>query len=524
MLEFSRFKIVIVLLVCSWAFWMALPNALSTEARASLASILPEKSVKLGLDLQGGVHLLLDVDFDSYLDEKIDTLVETAREKLTSERIRYVPPFKTSKTGIDFGLRDAAKDGDKVKELFRDIYQEAGVEISETGKVSIRYREEAIKEMKTDIVNRSIEIVRRRVDETGTLEPIIQRQGDTRIILQVPGLTDSGPLKDKLKSTAKMSFHLMDTTNPYPNRKITPPRGTMLLTGQDEKRISYYLVKKPVLIGGENLEDARAAFDQQTGQPIITFRFDGYGAKKFAQITRENVGKPFAIVLDKQVVTAPNINEPITGGRGQISGRFDLAEAQNTALLLRAGALPAPLTFLEERTVGPSLGQDSIDAGMAAAGLGIVLVLVLMFLFYGLFGLFANIALVINILLVVAVLSLFQATLTLPGIAGLVLTMGMAVDANVLIFERIKEETRHGKTPYAAIDHGFGQAFKTILDSNFTTIIATLMLYIYGTGPVKGFAVTLSVGILCSMFSAILFTRMLIIIWLRRTKPNKLAL
>ncbi len=523
MLDFPRWKISFIIAICLWGVWLAVPNILSEQTRENFPSLLPRNSMNLGLDLRGGSYLLLEVDFKAYLKEQLQDLVDETRAKLRKERIGY-RALAAVNSGATFQLRNADEKG-RVEEIFQDMYQDAQLEISESGNVSIQYRDDYIENLKVSVVEQSIEIVRRRVDETGTREPIIQRQGDTRILLQVPGLENPERLKELLGRTAKMTFHLMDEANPYPAREVTPPRGTMLLHGNRENPDDYqgyFLIKRQVMLSGDLLVDARPSF--QNGQPVVSFRFNNQGGRKFAQVTRENVGKPFAIVLDGIVLTAPNINEPIPGGQGIISGNFTTQQTQDLSLLLRAGALPAPLKILEERTVGPSLGKDSIEAGKMAALAGVVLVVVLMLLFYGLFGVFSNIALAFNLVFVVGFLSLFQATLTLPGIAGMVLTMGMAVDANVLIFERIKEETRHGKTPFAAIDNGFSMAFKTIFDSNITTIMATLLLYIYGSGPVKGFAVTLSIGIICSMFSAILLTRMFIVLWLKRTKPKTLPI
>ena len=347
-------------------------------------------------------------------------------------------------------------------------------------------------------------------------------QGEDRILLQVPGLQDPESLKRLLGKTAKMSFHLMDEADPFASsvRKAKP--GYLLLDDVKPDVTQKYLVKKRVALSGDLLVDSQPTFDQ--GQPVVSFRFNNLGGKKFAKITSENINKPFAVVLDGKVITAPRINGAILGGSGIITGGFSVNEANELSLLLRSGALPAPITVIEERTVGPSLGADSIEAGKTAAIIAIILVIVMMAILYKRFGIFSNIALIFNLILILAILSLFGATLTLPGIAGVVLTMGMAVDANVLIFERIREEIRIGKTPFAAVDNGFSAAFTTILDSNITTLIATFLLFSYGTGPVKGFAVTLSVGIFCSMFSAILLTRMFVVLWLKKNKPKTLKI
>ncbi len=529
--------------VCLLGVYLAVPNFLSEETRKS--SVISDNTLKLGLDLQGGSYLLLEVDFDNYLQDRLEILEDDVRDRLQGktqngkdEKIGY-RGLAATKNQIRFSLRDIS-DISRTEERFSDMKIDIDLNITTEGEATISYRDEYLKKMRKDVVGQSIETVRRRVDLTGTREPIIQRQGDLRILLQVPGLDDPGRLKELLGRMAKMSFHLMHEDTPYLTAKKKAPPGHMLLEGYstpaEGEAKQYYLVKKKEEVSGDSLVDASAAYDEYN-RPAVRFRFDTVGGKKFAKITRENVGKPFAVVLDDgtkekgsirktlpKVLTAPNINEPIPGGTGIITGNFTTQEANDLALLLRSGALPAPLNIEEERTVGPSLGQDSIDAGKAASMLGIVLVVIFMVLFYGLFGLFSDIALLINIVLIMAVLSLFEATLTLPGIAGIVLTMGMAVDANVLIFERIREEIRNGRTPFAATDYGFRQAYKTIVDSNLTTLIATLLLFIYGSGPVKGFAVTLSVGIVCSMFSAILLTRMLVVLWLKKTRPKALPI
>lgn len=518
MLEFPKWKIFLVILICLGGVFLALPNFLPKEWSDDAST------VNLGLDLQGGSHLLMSVDFNTYFKENLQGTVDDVRLTLRKDRIGYKGlGVKSGK--VVFDLRDL-KDQEKAKSLLREGYSEDFiVDISETGQVSLQHKEETLRKMKVNVLNQSIEIVRRRVDETGTREPIIAAQGEDRILLQVPGLQDPEHLKRLLGKTAKMTFHLMDENAPFPFEPTIAPPGHELLRGdenEDPEGSRFYMIKKRVVLSGEALVDARATFDR--GSPVVSFRFNNFGGKKFAEITKNNVKKPFAIVLDGRVISAPRINEPILGGSGIISGRFSVQQVQDLALLLRAGALPAPLEILEERTVGPSLGQDSIDAGINAATLGIILVVIFMVIYYRTFGIFANIALTINLILILACLSLFQATLTLPGIAGIILTMGMAVDANVLIFERIKEEIDIGKSPFAAVDQGFAQAFKTIIDSNITTLIATFLLFSFGSGPVKGFAVTLSMGIICSMFSAILLTRLMVIIWLKSRKPQKLPI
>ncbi|MGF1609256.1 MAG: protein translocase subunit SecD [Kiloniellales bacterium] len=364
--------------------------------------------------------------------------------------------------------------------------------------------------------------MRRRIDETGTREPSIQRQGDTRILVQLPGVRDPERIKELLGKTAKLTFRFVEE-DVLPGGPI--PAGAELLPlapGEASRGESELVIRKRVMVSGDTLVDAQATF--QDNQPVVSFRFDTVGAKRFGDATRDNVGRRFAIVLDDQVISAPVIREPILGGSGVISGSFTVQQVQDLALLLRAGALPAPLTIMEERTVGPGLGADSIEAGRIASILGLVFVVVFMAATYGLFGLLANVALLVNLVLLVAALSALQATLTLPGIAGIVLTIGMAVDANVLIFERIREEVRNGRGPVSAIDAGYRRALTTIIDSNLTTLIAAVLLFQFGTGPVKGFAVTLTIGLVTSMFTAIMLTRLLVVTWLRQKRPQALPI
>lgn len=511
MLDFPKWKIWFVAVFCAASVFYAAPNFLDGKS---------SKTINLGLDLRGGSYLLLEVDFNKYVAEQLELMVDDMRSSLRKERIGYTG-LGSGDDNISLKLRNIS-DTEKAKEIISDIARDIEIEMESDGKINISFLETYIEELKRNVIGQSIEIVRRRVDETGTREPIIQRQGDLRILLQVPGLDNPENLKNLLGKTAKMTFHLMDENNPFPSDIRRAPPGEKLLSGDGEESNRKYLIKRKVMLSGDYLVDSRATFDQ--GRPVVSFRFNTQGGRKFAQITKDNVGKPFAIVLDNKVISAPVIQGPILQGSGIITGNFSVQSANDLSLLLRAGALPAPLNIIEERTVGPSLGHDSIEAGKIASIVGIILVIAFMLLFYGLFGVFSNIALVMNMIIIMAALSLFQATLTLPGIAGMVLTMGMAVDANVLIFERIREEVANGKTPYAAIDQGFSQAFKTIIDSNITTLMATLLLFIYGSGPVKGFAVTLSIGILSSMFSAILLTRMMIVIWLKKTKPKSLPI
>ncbi len=527
MVYFSKWKIALVLIVCVLGLVFALPNLLTQEQAESLPAWVPHKQINLGLDLRGGSHLLLEVETAIVIQERLEALVDTIRVDLRSARIRY------KGLGIRGGnVSVSIMDADRVaeaRELLHQIDSETVVEGDDAGGLTLVLTEQAIRDRKSSAVDQSIEIIRRRIDETGVREPTIQRQGTDRILVQLPGVDDPERVKRLIGKTAKMTFHLVDDrTSAAEAAAGRPPPGTILLPSADDLdssgRPRMLLVRKRVVVSGENLVDAQPTFDSQTNEPIVNFRFDTLGGKRFGNVTRKNVGRLLAIVLDNKVISAPRINEPILGGSGQISGSFTVAEAQDLALLLRAGALPAPLAILEERTVGPGLGADSIAAGKIASVVGLVLVIVFMVVAYGFFGLVADLSLLVNMVLIAGALSALQATLTLPGIAGIVLTIGMAVDANVLIFEHIREEVRAGRTPISAIDAGFSRALTTIIDANLTTLIAAVLLYAFGSGPVRGFAVTLAIGIAASMFTAIMLTRLVIVTWLRRTKPQTLPI
>jgi len=526
MVYFSKWKVLFVLGVVALGLIFAAPNLFSEKVADAVPDFLPHEQVNLGLDLQGGSHLLLEVDVKSVLRERLTAVVESARAELRRERIRYSGLGVRGDT-VSVSIREAAK-VENARQLILAAQQNMQLAVA-GNQIILSFSEDAIKEQARAAVEQSIEIVRRRIDETGTREPTIQQQGDDRILLQLPGVDDPERVKRLLGRTAKMTFHLLDNNGSVEEaRRGRVPPGAMLLPAEASSRSqgqpSHYLVRRRVAVGGDRLVDSQPSFDSQTNAPVVNFRFDTLGAKKFGDITARNVGRPFAVVLDKEVITAPVIREPILGGSGQISGNFTTQQAQELALLLRAGALPAPLTILEERTVGPGLGADSIAAGKFASIVGMVLVVIFMAISYGLFGLFADVALIANMILILAALSVLQATLTLPGIAGIVLTIGMAVDANVLVFERIREEVRAGRTPISAIDAGYSRAITTIIDANLTTLIASTILFFFGSGPIKGFAVTLTIGIITSLFTAIMLTRLLVVAWLRRKRPTELPL
>lgn len=527
MVYFAKWKVILVAVVCGFGVLFVAPNFLGRETADSLPTWLPHKQISLGLDLQGGSHLLLEVDVGVVITERLENLVDSVRVELRKGRIRYAGLGVTGHSVV-VTIRDATQ-GEDALDLVEDLESGVDATVDDSGRITLMLTEQAIKERRDSAVEQSIEIVRRRIDETGVREPTILRQGDDRILVQLPGVDDPERIKDLLGQTAKMTFHLVDnkvsTAEAMAGRL---PPGSVLMPSSHEKisngRPRMYVVEKRVRLSGDALVNAQPGTDSRTGEPIVNFRFDAAGGKRFGQITRDNVHRLLSIVLDGAVVSAPRINEPILGGAGQISGNFTFQSAQDLALLLRAGALPAPLVILEERTVGPGLGADSIAAGRVASVIGLFLVIGFMVLAYGRFGVMADIALMFNMILIGASLSVLQATLTLPGIAGIVLTIGMAVDANVLIFERIREEVRVGRTPISAVDAGYSRAIKTIIDANVTTLIAAILLYQFGSGPVRGFAVTLAIGIAASMFTAVLLTRLIVVTWLRRTRPQMLSI
>ncbi len=531
MAPISVWKTFIVLSICILGTLLTLPNFLSPETRMNLPSWLPHKTVNLGLDLQGGSHLLLEVDLKTGLQERLNLNLEGIRKLLREEKIGYLD-LGLEQDVITFKLRNPDQDFTKVKIALQkyDVDLEA---VQQEGYVKIGLTPASLEIKKKLIVEQSIEIVRRRIDEIGTREPLIQRQGDDLILIQLPGIENPAHVKDLLGRTAKMSFRLLDAQTPMVDTlSATPPPGCEIMPMDDktesssptsnENKTFYYVVRKEILLGGENLIDAGVNRDEYN-RAQVTFRFDAMGGRKFADITSKNIGRRLAIILDNRVISAPNINSTIHDN-GVIQGSFTFQQANDLALLMRAGALVAPLTVVEERTVGPDLGADSIQAGQRATLISIIMVGIFMLVAYALFGIIANIAMIFNLTLLIGALTLIEATLTLPGIAGIALTMGMAVDANVLINERIKEELRLGRRIQQAIDAGYDRAMATILDSNITTLIGAGALFFFGTGPVKGFGVTLSIGILVSMFTAITLSRLIVTYWVRWAKPQTLPI
>jgi len=533
MLYFTRWKALAIILTALVVCLCAVPNFFP-EATVKNWPKWAQRHLVLGLDLQGGSHILLEVDANAVKKDKLDQVRDDVRRALRDARIGYTG-LSVRSDSVEVRI---SKDSDVQNALtkLRELAQPLGgllgssgqrsLEVSDAGSGVIRITvpQAAVTERIRQAVEQSIQIVERRVNELGTVEPLIQRQGTDRILVQVPGLQDPTRLKELLGKTAKLDFRMVDLSVP-PDQALqgrVPPDSEVLMSSTAPK--IPYVIKKQVLVSGADLTDAQPGFDQRSGEPIVSFRFNTSGSRKFAQATTENVGQPFAIVLDNEVISAPVIREPITAGSGQISGSFTVQQANDLSILLRAGALPAPLTIIEERTVGPGLGQDSIEKGELAAYVGSILVIVFMLLTYRLFGVFANIAVAINVAMIFGVLSFLNATLTLPGIAGIVLTVGIAVDSNVLIYERIREELRGGRTAISAIDAGFKRALPTILDSNITTFIAAAVLFYIGTGPVRGFAVTLGIGIITTVFTAFLLTRLIVAGWVRWKRPQSVPI
>ena len=531
MLYFSRWKIYTILVVCLLGIVLALPNVLGRDTLAALPSWYGQNRVHLGLDLRGGSHLLLEVDMGAVVRERLEGLVDGARTQLRTANIGYTG-LSAGDRQVTIQLRDPAQAEEAVKQLKQLAITVGGgplggglpdITTSVNGStVTVALSDEAVRQRAQQAVEQSIEIVRRRIDETGVSEPTIARQGMDRILVQLPGVDDPDRVKRLLGTTAKMTFRLVDA-NADPSTGRAPP-GSEILQSTEGGRGGQgaYVIRRKVEVDGANLTNATAGTNSQNGEWVVNFEFDSQGARRFAETTKQNVGRPFAIVLDNKVISAPVIREPITGGRGQISGNFNAQSANDLAVLLRAGALPAPLKVIEERTVGPDLGADSIRAGLISVIAGFTMVCIYMIAAYGLFGVMACLGLLVNLVLTIAALSVMQATLTLPGIAGILLMLGLAVDANILINERIREEAKKGRTPFAAMEAGFSRAYATIVDANLTTAIKMALLFIFGVGTVKGFAVTITFGILISMFTATVLVRLMMVSWLRRTKPAAL--
>ncbi|MBQ8465648.1 MAG: protein translocase subunit SecD [Alphaproteobacteria bacterium] len=513
MYKLSKSRVILILAICLAGIFFAIPNVLKDKTS------LPKwwQPVNLGLDLQGGSNLLLQVKMDDVLKERMSTIEDSVRQSLRENRIRYTN-LTADETSVRVKIDNANARAQAISKFTK---LDDGLEVTEDedGNLIVQYSEFALNQLKAKVVEQSIEIVRRRIDELGTKEPVIQGQGRDRIVVQLPGLQNPEAVKVLLGKTAKMSFHMVDSRSTAADaRRGMLSSSSRLVSGDGG---TYVISRKPV-VSGENLIDAQVAY--QDGAPVVSFKFNTLGGKKFGEATKNNVGERLAIVLDNEVISAPTIQSAILGGSGVITGNFDVKSANDLALLLRSGALPAPLEVIEERTVGAGLGADSIKAGIFASIIGLIAVVLFMLAAYGLFGLFTTITVFTNLFLMLGILSLMGATLTLPGIAGVILTIGMAVDANVLIFERMREEVKAGRSTRDAADAGFTEAWRTILDSNLTTLVAGFVLFYFGTGPVRGFAVTLTVGVLTSMFTSVTVARLIITYWLNRFKPKKLPI
>jgi SecD/SecF fusion protein len=533
MLQFTPLRTAIIAIVAALGIFFAIPNFFPKDVVASWPGFLSHQGMTLGLDLQGGSHLLLQVNRDSIIAERVKELRRDVRELLASQK-GIGNLITTDADGITIELTDPSQQAEAmtaVQTLQTNINgsllgvggtPELEYGTTADGKITIKLSAQGVTDRMSALITQSMEVIRKRVDEVGTTEPTIQRQGNDRVLVQVPGFEDSARLKDLISRTARLTFHLVHPSMTASQAEAQGvPAGYFILPSADG---GNELLNENIELGGESLTNAQPGFDQQTGRSVVSFQFDTRGAITFGEITSKNVGKRFAIVLDNQVITAPTIQQPITGGSGQISGSFTPATANDLAVLLRAGALPATLDVIEARSVGASLGADSIRSGLTAGIVAAVLVIAFMVVAYGLFGFFADISLILNIVLIFASLSLFGATLTLPGIAGVVLTLGMAVDANVLIYERIREELKAGKSILAAIDAGFKRAWGTIIDSHLTQLIAAIVLYFLGSGPVQGFAVTLALGILTSLFTSYTVTSYQVHAWYRVRRPKTLKI
>jgi len=506
----------LVILVISLAIIFTLPSLLYKE---NSNNWFFNNKINLGLDLQGGSYLLLEVQTEVLLQEELNNIsdsIQLIARGLQTNIINIIS--EEDEIQLRFSNNDKLEE---IREKFKNNYRNVNVTIN-NNTMKIVINEIFKKNIKESAIKQSLEIVRKRIDESGTKEPLIQRSGKKRILLQLPGIKDPERIKELLGTTAKLTFHMVDDEDTISLKANRAPFGKIIVADFYNPEIKY-LVEKKSRVGGENLVDAKASFDPQEGH-AVSFRFDTTGAQKFGKATSENVGKRFAVILDGVVITAPVINTAITGGSGIITGNFTSQEAADLSVLLRAGALPAPLSIIEERSVGPGLGADSIASGKIAAIIGMICVCIFMILIYGVFGLLANLSLLANLFIIVSLLGTIGATLTLPGIAGIVLTIGIAVDANVLVFERIKEEANKTTSALEAVKNGFDKALSTILDANITTLIAALLLFVFGSGPIKGFSITLSLGVLASMFTAIMFTNFLIYLWFNFSNKKEINL
>ncbi len=529
MIQISRWKIILVVLSLVFGVLLAFPNVLAPAQRAALPGWLPKNALNLGLDLQGGSYLLLEVDVDAMRVKRIDNLIEDVRVAMRENGIATNQISREAGGAVvtlaDPSRQDAAYTA--LQGLIGPQNSSGAVErqVQRVGsdRVRLAFTQATLDTMGATAVDQSIEVVRRRIDSLGTREPSITRQGAERIVVQAPGESDPAALERVIGQTAQLTFQMVDVENSVQDAMAgRVPPDAQLLMGSDG--VTPYLVKKRVLVSGENLTRANVGADQ-SGRPAIDFRFDGQGARRFGETTAANIGRPFAIILDGKVISAPTIQSAITGGTGQITGNFSIAEASELVNLLNGGALPAPLSVEERRTVTAELGADAVAAGALSTLIGFIIIVLFMFLAYGfLFGGVSVLGLMLNGILIVAAMSLTQATLTLPGIAGLILTFAVAVDANVLIYERMRDEARAGRSVIASMDAGFNKAMGTIIDANLTTLVASGIMFVFGAGPVRGFAWTLTIGVFTSVFSAVLVSQVLLAYWLKTAKPKTLPI
>lgn len=530
MLDFPPWKQVWVWLITALGCIAALPSIFSI-AGAPWPSSLPHPVINLGLDLAGGSHLLLEASPDQVVRQRLEGMEENVRNKLrTAPKPVAIGDISTKDGALTFMVQDPGQ-VDAMRELILPLTTGAGltgqrdwdIQVVDGSRFVLTPTKEGIDQAVSNAMDTATEVVRKRIDALGTKEPTIIRQGAQRIVVQVPGLSDPAQLKALLGQTAKLEFKLVDQTASQSDllQGIAPPGSQIVPYAEGGSMIA---VKRLGGIKGDSLTDAKAGNNQQTNQSIVSITFDQQGGEKFAKLTSENVGKPFAIILDGKVLSAPSINEPILGGSAQISGSFNAKSANQLAIALRSGALPVDLKVIEERSVGPDLGADSIRKGLIAMIVGTTAIIVLMAAAYGRLGIYANIALVLNVLMILGVMAVVNATLTLPGIAGFVLTIGAAVDANVLINERIREERRRGRRVVQAIEMGYKEASRTIFDANITHTISAAMMFAFGSGPIKGFAVVLFIGIITSVFTAVFLTRMWVALWLRKARPADIHL
>ncbi|HPC73487.1 MAG TPA: protein translocase subunit SecD [Syntrophales bacterium] len=529
MFQDIRLRTLIALAVCLVGLYFLIPSIVP-NLPDSLKNLFMKRKIQLGLDLQGGMHLIMEVDSQKAMESTMERFANNLKESLMARKIKFRNVERTgdSLVSLDLSATETRSEFEKIlSEQYPDLEVKSSEVVEGRERVVLKVKDKRVDELRRAALEQSVETIRNRVDQFGVTEPEIVPQGDNRILIQLPGIKDPKRAVNLIGKTALLEFKLLDEENSLEQAmRGNIPTGDILARGvrlderTGQRTELYYLLKEKTLLTGQNLEYAQVKISDRFGEPYVAIKFDAQGAKDFDRITSENVGRRLAIVLDGVVHSAPVIKERISGGEAQITGTFTTEEARDLAIVLRAGALPAPVKVLEQRTVGPSLGQDSIDKGIMATLIGFLLVVVFMVVYYRLSGLVANVAVLLNIILILGTMAAFQATLTLPGIAGIILVIGMAVDANVLIFERTREELRTGKTPRAAIDAGYDKAFLTILDSNVTTLLAAMFLFQFGTGPVKGFAVTLSVGIVASMFTAIFVTRIIFdyFAWKRKIK------